>query len=203
MKKDTKNKIQKKAFELIQDAENISNSKDMVKIFLELMYDTINDELLLKEVNLVYIGTFKLLSRNGKKSNAIYPKVIYSKNLRAKVKRAEVQEQIAKKYEDNCLTILSFDDLKKYTLLKFDEEITAEQVAKKSFVYSILDEGYNVFKETFLQYFFEGYMIDMGIKILHIGKNKKYGYALSQKNKQAQLLAINKKYEVEIMGGIS
>ena len=200
MLKETKNTMQERAFEEIHAMGGIKYKSDTVRVFLELMYSIINNEILDKEINLVYIGTFKLLKRNGKKSNAYYIKVIYSKKLREKIKKEETQAHIDEYYKKNYLRIIPFDELKKITLKSFElEEVSQEQIHTRSFVYDLLDNAYNTFKETFFEYLFSGHMIDMGNKILHIGENKKYGYVLSQKNKQAQLLAINQKIEVEIL----
>ena len=200
MLKETKNTMQERAFDKIQSIEGIRNKSDIVRVFLELMYSIINNEILDKEINLVYIGTFKLLKRNGKKSNAYYIKVIYSKKLREKIKKEETQAHIDKFYQKNYLRIIPFDELKNVTLEKFElDEVSQEQIHTRSFVYDLLDDAYNILKETFFEYLFSGHMIDMGNKILHIGKNKKYGYVLSQNNIQAQLLALNQKIEVGIM----
>jgi len=50
-------------------------------------------------------------------------------------------------------------------------------------IYKIIDSSYDSFKELFYDFMILGYTIDIGNKLLHIGKNKKFGFVLSQKNK--------------------
>jgi hypothetical protein len=191
--RESKRTLTEKTFYEIQENASV-NKKEMVEMYLENIFKTINDDFYKSETRLYHIGTFVLAKRNNKTHNPYYTKIIYSKILRDYIKKDKTQEKLNKFYEKYSKKVIDkskiiADVTSKIKLDPIDENLRT----KRFYIYKILDEGYEHFRKYIWQMLSKGYLLDMGNKIIHVGRNKKFNYVLSQKNKAEEIVKINNK----------